>query len=219
MPVNTKIWVSGMSSCSIQHRLFTESGDEVETTQTCITQGFASEFAVLHPQQALLPNQRYMIDMELDGFRTGSNGAQSPAKPEVEDINIERDKSCDDIFYRAEYTLGPTELSRTGVIFLLDANEESQLDLADLSGFVTAFNGSATLTLGAGECLGDNFPGGASSGATASVRFASIDITGEFSGWTDPDEVSLSGCNSANTPVPYFWVLVPLLRRRRLFCT
>jgi len=139
-----------------------------------------------------------------------------PPYPDVDDLDITHEHNCGD-----RHTLATYYLSGTGTIFLVDAGETADLNLTQFTGSVTAITVvPGTLSIGQHPCAGaDNFPGGASRGASTSVRFGALDLAGKFSGWSEPEELTLAGCNVGAPPAPLVWCLVPFLlsplRRRQ----
>ncbi len=105
------------------------------------------------------------------------------------------------------------------LVVVLDRAESSTLDPVTLDGEVTAivksFPGTPTRTLELGEapCL-DNWPG-AKRGAETTVRLGAFDLAGNFSGWSEPEEVGIDGCDLGAGSGSPFAALVLLIRRRK----
>jgi hypothetical protein len=107
------------------------------------------------------------------------------------------------------------------LVVVLDRAGTSIFNTATIDGDVSAViqvypdTSSHTMEVGAGECL-DNWPG-AKRGAETTVRLGAFDLAGNFSGWSEPEEVRIEGCNigaNAGSPLAVF-VPVLLVRRRR----
>lgn len=214
VPTNAKIW---RPNCAYPRSLVDVNGADVSSTFSCITAG-DMELGVLQPYEDLRPNTVYMLD-EGEGtshyhFTTGDGPklAPPPLPPEVDHLEIDHGRGCGDPTRLATYTL-----RGAGDVFLLGTPGAAEFDADNFVGFVTAVASEPVIELGDYNCGVDNFPGGASRGASTVVQFAALDITGQFSGWSEPEELSLSGCNVGGAGAAPTWsllLLLLLLRRR-----
>lgn len=94
---------------------------------------------------------------------------------------------------------------------------DAQLDVETLSGSVTAATTDERLFVGVGLCE-DRWPGDEDDPLPA--RFGVFDVSGNFSGWTEPEPLELPsrGCSTSDeTPAHWAWGLLLLAwaRRRR----
>ncbi len=213
VPTNTKVW---LQHCSYRTRLLEAGGAEVSHTLHCMNPTADFPTGVLEPHNDLRANTEYVI-ADYTGvseyrFTTGDRRLVSPPPlPEVEELLIEHGTNCEGWYHLATYTLHGGERN----IFLMDVAETTDFDPKTFTGSVSAIS-TDEIEIGSQPCTGaDNFPGGASRRANTTVRFAALDLAGNFSGWTEPEELSLAGCNASGASTVPTWCLVPLLLRRR----
>ena len=216
-PTNTRIW---LPSCWRPRAIMDETGLERVFFDTCI-QTPLGEVGVLRFSEDLLPNTRYSVidwdDTANYHFTTGAGPSiEPPPLPEVDDLDITHVRDCGDRHHLATYSL-----SGAGAIYLANAGETPDLDLTQFTGAVTAIEAApGAITIGQHPCTGaDNFPGGVSRVSSTTLRFGALDLAGNFSGWTEPEELTFAGCSVGKPPAHLAWFLVPLLlsrpRRRR----
>lgn len=213
VPINTKIWGNkGL-------RLLDAGGNEVPTVATTIDVGKIGTVTVLDPSGALEPNHQYALEgvpgNEEHSFTTGKVAlTEMPPVPNVIDLDQHRDRECGTSYYGATYSLNSVGAAH---IYVLDSGTADSLGLETPDR--VRFSTVPSFELGA-SCGGDNFPGGASKNATTSVRFASFDLAGNFSGWSEPESLTLTGCNLGGAQSTAFLVIVPFLLcgRRRWPC-
>ena len=89
------------------------------------------------------------------------------------------------------------EIEHQGVITLVDLAGEAQLNENGISGNVTTIGFDKQVSVGRGDCT-FNWAG-AEAGAQAPVRFATMDLAGNFSGWTEASSVEIpssGGCQA-----------------------
>ncbi len=211
VPTNTRIWGSAILD------LQDGAGVSVPTTRSTVTDSEDfSEFTVLRPVNELQPNTTYTITAATSAPHTFTTGAgphtTPPPIPEIEDLEQVRDHDCGQSLYHATYTLrGPAS------IYLLDTAETTTFVPADLVGDVTAYSHAPQFDLGA-RCGGyENVPAAPTRNTSTTVRFAALDLAGNFSGWSEPEELTFSGCKLGGRSSPALLGLLPLLiaRRRR----
>lgn len=210
VPTNTRIWGTDVES------LHDDKGVAVPVARTSITDSEdSSEFTVLHPLKDLAPNTTYTITTSFgtQEFTTSAGPLTTPPPvPEIEELEQERSRDCGGKLYRATYIL-----RGSGAVFLLDTAETAILAPEDIAGDVTAFANGPVFRLGA-TCGGfENVPSAPTRNSTTTVRFSSFDLAGNFSGWSEPEELTFGGCNLGGSSSPPSLALLPLLllRRRR----
>lgn len=225
VPTNTKIWLDGLLDCFLDipttWRLLDLDGVEIAYSSHCVlSRNSYDALLTLHPVEPLRPNTTYVVE-ESQGnpvlsFTTGSGPDHvAPGLPvEVDrDVVHGRPDQCDDSWTH----LATITVDGEGALFVLNAGGLDALDVGAIAGEVSEMSGEPRLSLGKSGCHGDNFPGGASRRADTTVRHGAFDLAGNFSGWTEPQGLSLAGCSLAGQAGPG-WLLWPLLlgRRRRL---
>ena len=212
VPTNTRIWGDEPNT-----RLLDDAGVEVPATRTTVTDPLGQGmFTVLRPLTELRPHSVYTVDTA-PGTHTFFTGAgplsEPPPIPEIDELEQDHYRDCGQLQYSASYTL-----HGAGVVYLLDTASTTTFDPVNLVGEVSGFSSSPSFYLGP-KCGGaDNFPGGASRHASTTVRFAALDVAGNFSGWSEPEELTLTGCQLGSDPSLALLVMMPLLlgsRRRR----
>lgn len=222
VPTNTKIWLDGFLECvggaPMAWRLLDPDGVEVAYRSRCVlSHNIADALLTLHPVEPLRPDTMYVVE-EGEGnpvlrFTTGAlPDLESPSLPVEIDREVEhtRPNSCSDQrTHQATLTL-----EGDGALFVLDAGDAGALDVAAIAGEVVEMSGEPRLRLGSSLCHGDNFPGGASRRAETAIRYGAFDLAGNFSGWTEPDALSLGGCSVAAGQVAPGWLLLLMLLGR-----
>lgn len=213
VPTNTRIWGSAITD------LQDDAGLSVPITRSTVTDSEDhSEFTVVRPVNPLAPNTTYSIITNTESsaphtFTTGAGPQTTPPPiPEVQDLELVRYRDCGQSQYHATYTLrGPAS------IYLLDTANRTTFVPADLVGDVTDFSQWPQFDLGA-RCGGyENVPAAPTRNTSTTVRFAALDLAGNFSGWSEPEELTFSGCKLGGPTSPALLGLLPLLiaRRRR----
>jgi uncharacterized protein (TIGR03382 family) len=117
------------------------------------------------------------------------------------------------------YSCGRTRALELGFnhngILVADVGD-AQLDIETLSGSVTAATTDDRLFLGVGLCE-DLWPG--DEDAVLQARFGVFDVSGNFSGWTEPESLELPsrGCSTTSdeSPAPWAYLLLLAWVRRR----
>jgi len=224
VPTNAKVWVDGTLQClsdvASEWRVRDAEGVEVATTSSCLrSKNVYDNFLVLHPAQALQPNTTYTVGLGETTEFSFTTGAGPDHDPPALPIEVDRtvdhsgpDRLCSDSAQHWATLIVEGEAA----LFVLDAGGSADLDPAALAGDVVEMSVDKDLLLGGGACHGDNFPGGSSRRAETTIRYGAFDVAGNFSGWSEPSELSLGGCSLGGRPAPGWWLLViPLCRRRR----
>jgi MYXO-CTERM domain-containing protein len=172
---------------------------------------------IITPAQELQPSTAYRIlaDSRLLGsFTTGAGPKlDAPAVP----VEVERLTYASGPFSGTS-SCGSTNsvylrIRSDGLIAVLDKDGASTLDPAALSGSAADVSTPKELIgLSSGLCR-RNWPG-AGWGDSASVRLGTFDIAGNFSGWSEPIEVSIPlvgcGCSAGAGPASGLLVLAGL---------
>lgn len=230
VPTNTKIWIDGVLDCNgypseMAPRLLDPDGADVPFTMTCLNSGnFYVQVLVLHPDAPLLPDTTYTVQPPTQiefQFTTGAGTDDTPPEIPVEvDRAVEHTRAGprDTCFNDAEHWATLT-VTGEAALFVLDAGETTDLDPVAVAGTVAEVTAGDVLFLGSTACHGDNFPGGASRRAETTIRYGAFDLAGNFSGWSDPDPLSLGGCSVAPRSPAWWLLLLPLIGRRRRLTT
>lgn len=222
VPLNARVWSGGVDA-----RLLDAGGVEVAASITRIdVDGIA--IRVLAPLALLQPGATYTIERG-SGSTSFVVGAtrddEAPAAPREMTrrtvvFDAHESQTCGG---RGEYYV-ELQLEHEGLFALVDRDATTTLDGRAPSGAVStaAFDGVAAL-LGSGACV-RSWPE-AAPGSSAGVRFATFDVAGNFSGWSDSSEVEIPGgceCTATEptTSTPGLLVALTLLaalalRRRR----
>jgi MYXO-CTERM domain-containing protein len=214
-PTNTKIWVMEAAWivedweawCQSSGPILTGPDGEVALTPSVVLSGDV----MYTPAEELAANSEYSFDFNCPELWSGNapdpklfTTGEGPATTapdrveavETEQVHSESTGSCGAVH------VGLYETTHTGFVTLVDVHADSDLDPDTLVGEVDVV-GSAE-----GVIVGDDTCGGgwleADIGEFAEVRFATIDLAGNFSGWSDPvlldmreDEVEGEGCACA----------------------
>jgi uncharacterized protein (TIGR03382 family) len=188
--------------------LVNAAGEQVELEQRELVVGDA-ELLIAIPVEPLAPDTLYqafacsngVCDRILTEFTTGSCTDEIPP-PLPSHGEIERHF----VSGARLYSCGRKRALELGFqhqgILVADLGD-AQLDVENLSGSVTAATTDERLFLGIGLCE-DRWPGDEDAPLTA--RFGVFDVSGNFSGWTEPESLELpdQGC-SASDEVPANW--------------
>lgn len=181
IPANTRVWINGQVCASAG--LIDESGAEVALVSDTVISASFDATRVLTPAAPLEKGAFYevtcsgptghvfQIDVDVD--------LEPPAIPSL------TDRGGGDEFVEFE-------ASQPFEVLVADVDDTAALTLDDLSGEVSAiFYDAQFLTLGKGGCRTNH---SFEDNSSPSVRFAALDWAGNFSGWSDPIDVEVSGC-------------------------
>ena len=230
VPTNTRIWYAGQAlidvvgddgslvDCDVPPRLVDAAGLEVPTT----TRAFSFAY-VLVPDAPLELGAEYVVEHGCLYDRVSADGAldgettrftvtaeaddEPPAQP---DVAIGETRSTEyENGYVGYYV--PLEAEFEGIL-LVDIGAEATLDPDALAGEVSLASTDDDFVIGH-ACI-DTWPE-AEPGASTTLAFASFDLAGNFSGWTEPEPITVDeeGCQcragTGRTPV-LAWGLVLL---------
>jgi hypothetical protein len=218
VPTNARLWFDGQISYGDQQSelvLIGPDGMEVETTEARIEMLEPQELVVLTPVEPLLPEARYQF-WECDGpecttlvseLTTGAAADDSPPALPIE-VDREQGRGWANLWIDFEGVL---------VVSLGDV----ALDPATLTGSAHFAWGDATVPLSFGDvdryCF-DGWPEATSDEQTVPLRYGAFDLAGNFSGWSEPEPLSLAGCgcsaNHGTSPLALLVLLLGLTRRR-----
>jgi hypothetical protein len=204
VPSNTKIWLTGSSYALSE----CESAAIEDSTGQSIgfTPSFLAEPAnryrklmVLTPADPLTVGETYRLTgceshafdaPELRFTVNADADTSAPAVPSVTAQEPVRDGSSNSSCGEAEYV--PMDIDHGGAIALLDIAAESNLAPVSPSGTVTDVFFGTDYVVGSQICGRHNWDFEEEGDAT-DVRFAVFDLAGNFSGWSDPQDVE-TGC-------------------------
>jgi MYXO-CTERM domain-containing protein len=230
VPIDAFVWSA--NAYSILYSGYVESelalvsagGEQVELEQRGLTVG-DTELLIGIPVETLAPDTLYqafscsngVCDRILTEFTTGA-GTDEDAPPLPSRGESETHHSTG---------AGPFSCGRTRALALGFEHEgilvadlgDGQLDVETLSGSVTAATTDERLFVGVGLCE-DRWPG--DEDAMLAARFGVFDVSGNFSGWTEPESLELPGrgCSTSDeAPARWAWGLLLLawVRRRSTF--
>lgn len=224
IPTNTRIWINdGFSFYEFTRPHLRKAGETVDvdfTVSTIETSG--TTMTVYTPDAALAPNTTYEL-MDCDSemceapyvrFTTGAEPDLDPPAIPVEtnrsgESGGSRRDSC------GKYKAAEVIVDAEGLLVM--EIDGGSLDPKTLSGDTTVLTLERAITVGSGACL-MHWP---TSDDTAPVRYAAFDLAGNFSGWTEPDSLTIGGgcsCRSDAPGAPPLLLLAVValgMRRRR----
>lgn len=231
VPLNTRIWVAQFDEFEVPPlgepllRVFGGTTALDLTTSTIDTSN--GPLTVLTPLAPLAPSTQYeLIDCAyvecVDGtggtpvtsFITGTAADTDPPPRPVEtdrsgDAGGSRRDSC------GKYKTATVRLDAEGLIVMNIG--DVTFDPATLSGRTSVVTFDPEITVGRGACS----TGWGTSVDSAPVRYGAFDLAGNFSGWTEPDTLTIGrgcGCRSDAPGAPSLLLLAVAalaLRRRR----
>jgi MYXO-CTERM domain-containing protein len=208
VPTNTRIWYAGQSlqstfdattgdllGCDDPPRLVDADGVEVSTAARSFSFAY-----VLVPDAPLVQGATYSIEHgclnsvvsfgeAMDGVTTFTVTAAADDEPPAQpDLAIGETQSIEyDDF--VSYSL-PVEGELEGSILVVDIGDEATLDPAALTVEVSLASTDTEFVIG-DACVPTWRE--AEPGASTTVAFASFDLAGNFSGWTEPEPVTVEG--------------------------
>jgi hypothetical protein len=199
VPTNTSIWLGFSHNFELQLEalgqefvLFSPEGESLQlsSTRIIVDAGFLLVITPNAPLEANARHELWLCDAmtcrdEVTNFVTGDG-----PDLEVPELPIELDREHDG------HGPGPCgrarwvtfEVEHEGIL-LVDVSGAASLDAEARTGRTTLATSSPRFTLGEGLCL-LGWPGGKSN----DIRLGAFDLAGNFSGWSEPTSVSLSGC-------------------------
>jgi hypothetical protein len=197
VPTNTLVWCSNNLGADGTNRIIVrdEDGRVVDGTQTELS---LAHYAVLvfRPAAELAPNSQYTIDCPLSRqpreltFSTGAGPrVEPPPAPNLRDMRVVADQGS---AWGDSYFASFDHVAPLGSIVVIRLGGEGVLDSSGPSGSVTdavTVSDDEPIWVGDGPC-GGNWPA-ASLGASTTVAMGIFDVTGAFSGWSDPVTVTL----------------------------
>jgi len=203
VPTNTRVWIFGQPRCD--EEVVTLRAATSATPIAASIAPLSPTMRVLTPDAPLEMGTAYHVTLdpsacpyqqapvEVDFTVAAPEDVTAPELPEatLEDVEIDSGSSCGDMDY-ARFSLG-----FTGEIAVLDIEGESTLDPGTLSGRISDSFESNPIIVGSSAC-DSNAPD-----SDVAVRFATFDLAGNFSGWTEEetpgaggdDEQSSTGCS------------------------
>lgn len=223
VPTNTSIWLGiseefdfHVDALEQEFVLFSPEGESLELSSTRIMVDDGDVLVITSTAQ-LEANARYELWLcdgmrcrdEVTDFVTGDGPDFQPPELPTE-LDREHDGRGPGPCGRAKWVDFTVE--HEGIL-LVDVAGAANIDAEARTGRATLATSSPHFTLGRGLCLG-GWPGGRS----ADIRLAAFDLAGNFSGWSEPTSVSLSGCGCHTSGRDGSWlalVCVLALSRRR----
>lgn len=206
VPLNTRIWIADLNEIGVSQlgepllRVFGETTALDFTTSTIDTS--KGPLTVLTPLAALAASTQYeLVDCAyvecVDGsggslvtrFTTGTAADTDPPPRPVEtdrsgDAGGSRRDSC------GKFKTATVQLDAEGLI-VMDIGDPT-FDPATLSGRTSVVTFDPEITVGRGACS----TGWPTSEDSAPVRYGAFDLAGNFSGWTEPDTLTIGrGCS------------------------
>lgn len=221
VPTNTRLWVSEIASNGRELRLRVVDDVEELLYSTSVIRTAEGSLEVFRPYSPLAPNTRYELvgcyddDCEvITRFTTGDGPDLDPPPLPVE---TSRDGGAD---RRGRTSCGESAWARVEftaeglVVMQLD---EGTLDPELLFGETSIATLEDAVTVGRGACY-VGWPDWNHDAAT--LRYGAFDLAGNFSGWTEPDTLTLDGCGcrsdtSGAPSLALLAVVAVTLRRRR----
>jgi len=220
VPTNTRIWVGGMHLGGTP-----QSAEELTTsppvilqrddgTQVGLTAGLIEGnndlIAVFTPTVELSPEAEYSLLKEsyslndpapvfetLTTFTVGSESdTESPLIPD----ELSRSASASPRIPGQVSSCGPTDMvdvlvETTGQLIVGQVSDGLEFDPAELNGSVSELSFDGELEIGMAGCQW-SWPD-AEPGASTELHWGSFDLAGNFSGWTEPTEITIppAGCS------------------------
>lgn len=207
VPANTKIWLEGpaanFATCG---PLLGPGAQPVAATRSELLDRDARfvRAVVLTPDADLLVGAEYSMTCDFYGsplhtsFTVTDPADQlAPSVPQAHIGAVEHDGSSGSSCGESDYAL--VELQHEGGIVVLDIAGQSQLTVDAPSGSVNDVYGADGFLIGHQVCGRHYNWSFDDDGPAKDVRFGSFDLAGNFSGWSEPQEVS-AGCSCRLAP-------------------
>ncbi len=223
VPRNTRLWASAF----VQDATLTGPNNQtVALTRGVLRGNNRDVLAVFTPATLLEPSTSYLFNMDgqMVSFTTSNaSDVDAPAEPVVtaQESSFARDtpspipvSSCGN----GGHAYDSFSVQHNGLFTLVEIDTPEQLDEATITGSVgdVASITGGDIFVGQGVCLG-NWDG-ADEGESANVRFATVDLAGNFSGWTEQSQATIEtkgGCAQASSSsLGLLGVLALLLSRQ-----
>ena len=231
VPVNTLVWVGagqtrGLFEGDPQLPIELLDADEVVLPGTeGRLRSLNDTIDVFTPDLLLEADTTYTVrvgEQVISTFTTGSDvDEEAPPVPEETEVST---------WSRAAEPFGTTscgplpashgvsitwDMQGDSVLVLLDQDGLAEVDTDGIAGSAPGLAPHGSASLGNGFVCGGDTWEEARLGATTEVRYASFDLAGNFSGWSEPEEVTVragSGCSAAGDTTPTaLLVLIGLL--------
>jgi len=211
VPANTRVWVFSHGWACPSPALVDQGGAAVDTTSSVIEPGLL----VLTPTGALQVGNSYTVDCGEESWVnetfavTSEADATTPAVPiaEVDEIETsEPGSSCGD------YEYARMSVQHDGFLLMLDIDGRGSVDPEAMTGTVVDLFAGDFIYVGESACE-QNWSFDEDGDATA-VRFASFDLAGNFSGWSERQQVDTDcGCTvvGSRSQSSGAWLTVGLL--------
>lgn len=212
VPTNARLWFDRQASFLGRRSelvLVGHDGMELETTQVRLEMFANQALVVLTPLAPLLPEARHQF-WECDGpmcstlISEFTTGTEADTIPPALPVETDREQGRDTVSLSFDFE---------GVLIV--SLGDVALDPATLTG--SAHSASTDSNVAFEDDCPYSWPGAAEDEQT--LRYGAFDLAGNFSGWSEPEPLSLSGCgcsatNRSTPPLPLLVLLFGLTRRR-----
>jgi len=212
VPIDALLWVGGKYTTGtgdppLALTLLDENGGIVETEQRFIVSTY-DWVTVLVPASPLEPHATYELwsaEEPLSVFTTSDQVDLEPPEPPVNTLLADGETQLIEPLSSDVRSI-EMELPGGGLFVLVDIQRESTLDIERIEGTVTDIEEDVSqVFVGQGGCE-NNWPI-TDPGEMVQFRFAAFDLSGNFSGWSEPmlaqDEVPAGcGCTQSTTERP-----------------
>jgi|GEM_PF-1222122 hypothetical protein len=223
VPRNTRLWVGAF----VQDVTLTGPNNQTVALSRGILRGNNRDvLAVFTPAALLEPSAAYVFNMDgqMVSFTTSNaSDVEAPAEPVVSPLesSFARDtpspipvSSCGN----GGHAYDSFSVQHNGLFTLVEIDTPEQLDESTITGSVgdIASITGGDVFVGRGICL-FNWDG-ADEGESTNVRFATVDVAGNFSGWTEPSQATIEtngGCAQASSSSLGVLAVLALPLRRR----
>jgi MYXO-CTERM domain-containing protein len=206
VPLNARVWVGGGTydgeggDAASRLVLLDEAGDPVAASVTELF-GNNDRVAVITPDELLVAGQTYTLELDqyeaLGEFTVGDVELSIPPELPVE---LGRESSASARIHNQTNSCGPTDmvtltLETTGLVYVAEIEGWDSLDADAIDGEASELSLDGVLQIGSAGCVW-SWPD-AEPRASTTVRWGVYDIAGNFSGWSDDEEISIpsAGCS------------------------
>ena len=211
VPTNTKIWVHGTMA------LFDRDSDHPFTLHLASpgrevpgrTLELAPRLFVFIPDEQLAPGVTYQVDPShgvSDSIWFTVGAAEDVSAPELPVFSVERGEADEDNGCGSS-AFATVHVEAANAITVMDVGKTSALAVERISGHVSdGFGpGEDSTIVGFRGCSVTTWSE-AKRGATTTVRLGRFDMAGNFSGWTDSQDVEIhGGCGCSVTSESSAW--------------